>query len=267
MRLPIPRKALVLEVGSGDSPCPRSDILFDLTLDSFERVGGRTVADRPLVLGNVERLPFRNKAFDYIIAFHILEHMRKPALFISELERVADAGYIETPAFWWERLNPSRMHRSEVGLETVDGSDRLVIHRKCHPMPSSDLTVQFARYFRRGMGWKHLHPEAMVTQYHWRDHIRYRILNPNDQVKWPEETDVDAPQSDQRPLSRRLIKWMANQRARRKIDLLSLLRCPDCTNTDLEVVSSAILCGACSASFPVRNGVPQMHPKKTFDVR
>jgi hypothetical protein len=45
--LPIPLDALVLEVGSGDSPSPHSDVLLDLTLENRERVGGRTIIDRP----------------------------------------------------------------------------------------------------------------------------------------------------------------------------------------------------------------------------
>lgn len=69
MRLPIPSDARVLEVGAGDSPSPRSDILVDFALEARERQGGRIRRDdRPLVLARGEALPFRDKAFDYAIA-------------------------------------------------------------------------------------------------------------------------------------------------------------------------------------------------------
>src|ERR1700730_7068455 len=100
LRLPIPKTALVLEVGSGDSPVPRSDVLLDLTLQNHERVGGATIANRPLVLGAIERLPFQDKIFDYVIAIHVLEHSKAPETFLGELQRVACAGYIESPSFW-----------------------------------------------------------------------------------------------------------------------------------------------------------------------
>ena len=147
MRLPIARDALVLEVGSGDSPCPRSDVLLDLTLENHERVGGHTVVDRPFVLGTVERLPFRDKAFDYVIAFHVLEHTADPVALLGELQRVARGGYIETPSFWWERMTPLTMHRLEVGLEQVDGGTRLVINQKTEPSPDAELHGQFMSGF------------------------------------------------------------------------------------------------------------------------
>ena len=105
----------MLEVGSGDSPSPRSDVLLDLTLENRELVGGRTITDRPFVIGEVERLPFRDRSFDYIIAFHVLEHSSNPELFLNELQRVGRAGYIETPAFWVESVQRA-FHRLEVAM-------------------------------------------------------------------------------------------------------------------------------------------------------
>jgi len=93
VRLPIAPGARVLEVGGGDSPSPRADVLVDFALEPRERQGGRIRRDdRPLVLARVEALPFRDKSFDYVIAFHVLEHSPQPEVFLSELQRVAAAG-------------------------------------------------------------------------------------------------------------------------------------------------------------------------------
>jgi SAM-dependent methyltransferase len=182
LRLPIDRRALVLEVGSGDSPCPRSDVLFDLTLANHERVGGPTVVDRPTVLGFVERLPFRDKAFDYVIAFHVLEHSANPQAFLNELQRVARAGYIETPSFWWERINPLTMHRLEVGLESYEGRHRLVVNQKRSPVPDPELSAQFRRPFEAVRGA--VYPATIATQYYWTERIDFRILNPDYVIDW-----------------------------------------------------------------------------------
>jgi Methyltransferase domain len=74
----------VLEVRGGDSPSPRSDVLVDFALEPRERWGGRIERDdRPLVLARGEALPFRDKSFDYVIAFHVLEHSEHPEVFLS----------------------------------------------------------------------------------------------------------------------------------------------------------------------------------------
>lgn len=104
---------LVLEVGSGDKPYPRADILLDKLLeDSSQRDGGKSLLiDRPLVIGDVEALPFADKTFDYIIASHVLEHVQNPAKFLDELSRVGKRGYIETPLPERERFFDWPIHR------------------------------------------------------------------------------------------------------------------------------------------------------------
>ncbi|HEX5689732.1 MAG TPA: methyltransferase domain-containing protein, partial [Roseiflexaceae bacterium] len=100
-----PSEGLVLEIGSGDNPNPRSNVLVDrfLGADNRER-GGDLVVDRPFVVADAHYLPFRDGAFAYTICSHILEHMDDPKQFARELERVSAAGYIQSPAEIAERL-------------------------------------------------------------------------------------------------------------------------------------------------------------------
>jgi len=44
-----------------------------------------------------EKLPFKDKEFDYVILSHVLEHVPNLLEFVSEIERIAKAGYIELP--------------------------------------------------------------------------------------------------------------------------------------------------------------------------
>lgn len=119
-----PKTGLVLEIGSGDNPNPRADILVDKFLfDNTER-GGDIVIDRPIVVADAHHLPFRDGAFDYTICSHILEHMDDPKQFVSELTRVSKAGYIQSPSEIAERLFHWSFHRWYVNLI----GDTIVLH-------------------------------------------------------------------------------------------------------------------------------------------
>src|SRR5690242_1222787 len=95
---------LVLEIGSGDRPNPRSDVLCDRYIEDNTERGGNLQIDRPLVCGDGHYLPFQDQAFDYVIASHIIEHMDDPVKFCQELMRVSKRGYIESPTEVAEKL-------------------------------------------------------------------------------------------------------------------------------------------------------------------
>ncbi len=44
-----------------------------------------------------EKLPFKDKEFDYVILSHVLEHVPEPFHLKKEIERIGKAGYIELP--------------------------------------------------------------------------------------------------------------------------------------------------------------------------
>ena len=69
---------LVLDVGSGHNPNPRSDILCDRYIEDDTERGGSIRVDRPLIVADAHNLPFKTGAFDYVIASHIIEHMDDP---------------------------------------------------------------------------------------------------------------------------------------------------------------------------------------------
>src|ERR1700733_5671490 len=89
LHVPVSSDALVLEVGSGGNPYPRANVLLDAYEVTRERHWAPLVHDRPTVLAFVEKLPFKDKAFDFVIASHVLEHSAQPELFLQELMRVA----------------------------------------------------------------------------------------------------------------------------------------------------------------------------------
>ena len=141
----ISSSALVLEVGSGGNPYPRSNVLLDAYKETRERHWEPLVSDRPTVLSFGENLPFKDKVFDYVIAAHVLEHSPHPEKFLSELQRVAKAGYIETPDAFMERINPYKDHRLEVTVR----DDQLIIQKKSNWINDNDLVDLYEKRVKK----------------------------------------------------------------------------------------------------------------------
>ncbi len=165
LHCPVAKDALVLEVGFGGKPYPRADVLLDAYENSRERNWAPLIADRPTVLGFVEQLPFRDKVFDFVIASHVLEHSADPVQFISELQRVAKAGYIEVPDAFFERINPLLDHH----LEITQRDGRLVIRKKPAPVFDHDIVYLYEDHAKKYVTTELFvgHPFAFHVRYYW----------------------------------------------------------------------------------------------------
>lgn len=160
-----PATGLVLEIGSGDNPHPRADVLLDRYpgADNRER-GGDLVVDRPFVVADAHHLPFKDGAFAYAICSHILEHMDDPLRFAAELRRVSAAGYIQSPSEIAERLFHWSFHRWYVNLD----GDTLVLHPREPDEPFGELFDYLYAYnpayyfFQRSM------PDLFWVEREWR---------------------------------------------------------------------------------------------------
>jgi SAM-dependent methyltransferase len=257
---PVPRDALVLEVGSGGNPYARANVLLDAYESTQERHWAPLVSDRPTVLGFVENLPFRDRAFDFVIASHVLEHSRDPARFLAELQRVASAGYLEVPDAFMERINPYRDHRLEI---TVRGG-RLVLRKKSSWVEDPELLELYEDRAKRRVTRELMprRPFDFHVRYYWSERIDFDVLNPSVDAGWQalQSSQTDAPNGSSprswiRAAARRL--WSQNTR-NRGIDLLRLLRCPVCHDPGLTQGPVSLTCGACGGEFPVIQGIPRM---------
>lgn len=133
---------LVLDVGSGGGPNPRANVLCDKFInDPSERGGQNIFHDRPFIVGDLLRLPFKDHVFDFVICSHVLEHVDDPASAIKELQRVATRGYIETPSASWEKLTGFPFHRWAVSAE----GDELQFMEKETPLWDPELREWFAK--------------------------------------------------------------------------------------------------------------------------
>jgi uncharacterized protein YbaR (Trm112 family) len=267
LHCPVPPDALVLEVGSGGNPYARANVLLDAFEDTVERYHQPLVNDRPLVYGLIERMPFRTGIFDFVIASHVLEHTSDPVSFLAELQRVALAGYIETPDAFFERINPWRFHRLEI---TTDGP-RLVIRKKASWLQDPDVVTLYENKVKRDARFRRLlthYPDAFYVRHYWRSRIDYTILNPEVDCGWPHPEGLASDphrlplaDSPSRARLRQLARTLLSQGQRnRTLDLLALLRCPTCFSDHLRGSREEIRCEDCSVIYAVRDGVPVMFP-------
>lgn len=262
LHCPVPSSALVLEVGSGGNPYARANVLLDAYEDTRERDWVPLVTDRPAVLGFVENLPFRDGAFDFVIASHVLEHTPHPERFLAELQRVARAGYIEVPDAFMERVNPYRDHR----LEITERDGRLVIRKKPAWRTDAELVELYEPRAKRWIARELIpgRPFAFHVRYYWRGRIEFSVLNPQTDAAWIPPASgaaahAAAPSSGMRALMLRWSRHLFSQRRRNHtLDWIPLLRCPRCRSDKLARDNDAVVCGACGASYPCRNGVPRM---------
>ena len=112
---------LVLEIGPGAYPYWRSDCLADKFDPNDESVdlkqfGGRKMklAGKPLFKIRDNKLPFKDKSFDYVICTHVLEHVpyEELPLLISEINRVSNKKYIEFPIVPYDYFYNFNVHNN-----------------------------------------------------------------------------------------------------------------------------------------------------------
>lgn len=259
---PVKKTDLVLEIGSGGNPYYRSNILCDAYLETEERFFERLIVDRPIILAKAEDLPFKDNIFDFVIASHVLEHSKDPEKFISELQRVGKAGYIEVPDAFMERLTNYPFHM----LEITDQNNSLLIRKKKNQVQDEELWELFkskARSIAPFLFSKY--PFNFHVRYYWAKDlggIKYQILNPDYQFDWsPPRVELAFQKETKLSLKTRfnkvilhLCRKLLSQNSRNKnIELTNYLICLNCRG-DLEKNYDGYVCAKCSHVYKLANG-------------
>lgn len=97
----------ILEIGGGHDPYEGVTHAVDkYPQDNAQRGGDFTLpSGAKFFLGDLEHLPFpQGEVFDFLYASHVFEHVNDPQKAVSEINRVATRGYIETPSPLREQL-------------------------------------------------------------------------------------------------------------------------------------------------------------------
>lgn len=263
LHCPVPARALVLEVGSGGNPYARANVLLDAYEITRERHWAPLIADRPTVLGLVENLPFRNGAFDFVIASHVLEHSSDPERFLIELQRVAKAGYIEVPDAFMERVNPYRDHKLEITVR----DEKLIIRKKRAWIDDPAVVELYEDRVKPFMTTELIpsHPFEFHVRYYWRGKIDFIVINPADDSSWKfneNSTSVEFPPTFKSKIKDsvlRILRSILTQNSRNeKIDLTDIVRCPACYGETLMRSNDLYRCTKCAVQYKIQNNIPHL---------
>jgi SAM-dependent methyltransferase len=245
---------LVLDMGSGQRPHPRANVLCDLFVaDNTERASGASLrVDRPLVVSDATRTPFPDHTFDFVFCSHLLEHMTDPGALLDELQRIARAGYIETPSKVYEKLHGWHFHRWFVSGDEAG----LRIEGKPSAVYDEDLHNWFRSRLHEPDFWRAVIPKlserGLITTYVWRDRIDYEVIGESDHASdfvSAEKAEVDAGRpSDRETLSQR-IRAVIDSRWRHQSDdlvsdVMENLRCPAC-GARMNLLQGRAVCPHC----------------------
>lgn len=238
-----PQHGLVLDVGAGQSPHQRADVIVDkYPVDSFERPSEQAMAfTKPLIVADGEHLPFADNTFSYAIAEHVIEHAQHPEVFASELARVAGAGFVQVPSRESELVYGWPYHPWLIDLR--DGG--LVFE------PRGDLYATAGAFMHREFEESILHRTAWMARrsrwhhsLHWRGHFAMRVTGASS-ASQTATFDRDGVLA-----------------ALRSIPVPPLppavrvtLRCPACRST-LETRDETLACRGCGRAYPLAGNVP-----------
>lgn len=240
-----PSAGRVVDVGGGDRPHPRADMVVDkYVADNFEREMDISL-DKPLVVADGEQLPFVDDAFAYVIASHVLEHAIDPTRFAAELSRIGQAGFVQVPSDLAELTFGWPFHPWLVGLE----SDVLVFR------PRDGLAAPRGEYFHTAYAdsslmkaWFEAHLSDWRHSIHWQGDFGVRVEGSG---RAPQTADFDVERS---------ASLLAEAGRRGRVaaippELRSLLRCPHCAG-ELDFRQDRTVCTGCGREYRVAGGVP-----------
>ena len=258
--LPVGRRDLVIDVGSGSDPNMRADILCDFYPETDEERSAKLgiwIDRRPFVLCDIQKLPFRDKVIDYVLCTHLLEHVENPRQAVRELTRVGKKGRVETPSKLFECLYGWPFHQWMIS-QREDG--RILFERKdpgAHGLlPDS---VKKSREFEALVSRFHSH---FLVKFEWEDSCDVEVKG-QEKASPPQET-MD-PEDFVRRLKaqlilRRKVKIFLIQLIRRLIschfraDISEILCCPICKGGLLKG-RGWLICETCVRQFPVIDNV------------
>lgn len=249
-KLPVKTGDLVLDVGSGDNPHVRADVLCDASLsDSDERSGkfDLIIDGRPFVFADACKLPFQNKAFDFVLCRHLLEHINNPTELLDELVRVGKAGYIETPSSLMEKLYGWDFHCQLIDCQ----NDILIIRPKTQDERYGILPVEI----KKDPNWEKMIKKknhVFSVSYFWINRIQYRTEGIFSEVL--EKKSEIITSIPKRSLGRNLRWWITNAVrffvARPQFKIAQILACPDC-HVELKFGATQVICPKCKKYYSV----------------
>lgn len=185
-RFGIRRGDKVLDVGCGARPFIFATHLADVSLsDNTQRFGGSVPPTHlPFYECSVERMPFKDREFDFVYCSHVMEHVDNPAAACHEIMRVGKRGYIECPRSWVEYAFHSSAHRWLVDHER----NCLIFREKLDEERNDFLGIQYSIFtwlkdhrFRRY--WDKPKTKAIRNvEFYWEDSFNFLVIQKHERL-------------------------------------------------------------------------------------
>lgn len=158
----------VLDIGCGYTAHENATVISDIQdLSSFYK------NKNFIKLENII-LPFKDKEFDFVIASHVIEHVKDVEIFISELERVSSKGYIELPTVLEDNLVFENKKDHIWHTEFDDIENKINISNKIQylePVITVSISKKFSKIFR----------QSLILELYWENSIEYALIKKENQ--------------------------------------------------------------------------------------
>ena len=153
----------ILDIGCGYTAHQNATTISDVQdLSNFYK-------DRNFIKLENNTLPFKDKEFDFVIASHVIEHVRDVNFFIKELERVSTKGYIELPTILEDNLVFENKKDHIWHTEFDDIKSKINISKKVQylePLLTVSSSKKFSNIFR----------QSLVLELYWENSIEFEMI-------------------------------------------------------------------------------------------
>ena len=152
----------ILDIGCGYTAHKNANVVCDIQdLSDFYK-------DKKFIRLNGDILPFKDNEFDFVVASHVIEHVKDVVFFIKELERISSKGYIELPS----RLGDNLVFENQTDhiwwFDYDDITNQLIASER-NQLLKPFLTVSTAKALEV------IFRESFVIQLSWENKINYNI--------------------------------------------------------------------------------------------
>lgn len=140
------KEDIVIDIGSGDKPFWRANVFLDkLSLKNLHRHSDTQTVKTlgPFIDSDINKTPFKDKAFDYSFCAHLLEHVDRPDLALKEIMRISKQGYIEVPNGVIEFISPFHSHLWFI----LRDKNKLIFYRKSDKL-HKDLLSNSEKHYK-----------------------------------------------------------------------------------------------------------------------
>ena len=150
----------ILDIGCGYSANKYANIICDV--EDLSTV----YKDKKFIKLIDKKLPFKDKEFDFVIASHVMEHVEDVDFFISELQRIANKGYIEVPTKLEDNLVFENKNDHIWQIDFDDVKNKLIINKRIQYIEPI-LTVSSIKKLNE------LFRKSLVLELQWENSIDY----------------------------------------------------------------------------------------------